>query len=70
MRPGSKLVETTIDPTQAWKNTNIIDRSDRINNLVLNGLILMDDTKKTFPELGLMKFGDQPTNLVNWMTVE
>ena len=45
MRPGSKLVETTIDPTQAWKNTNIIDRSDRINNLELNGLILIDDIK-------------------------
>ena len=45
MSPGSKLVETTIDPTQAWKNTNIIDRSDRINNLELNGLILIDDIK-------------------------
>ena len=43
INPGNKFVETTIEPTQAWKNTRIIDKKDKKINFELNGLIFIDE---------------------------
>ena len=35
INPGNKFVETTIEPTQAWKNTRTIDKKDKKNILIM-----------------------------------
>ena len=40
---GNKFVETTIEPTQAWKNTRTIDKKDKKINFELNGLMFIDE---------------------------